>query len=427
MAELYERHHEAALRYARTITETADSAEDLASEAFVRTLAVIRTGSGPNENWRPYLLAVVRNTAMTWSSATRRTVLTPDFGNWAEYQTQAPSPDEIFAASAERHLVAEAYQSLPERWRTVLWHAVVEQQQPETIAPLLGLTPSGVSSLTSRAREGLRRAYLAAHVSRARSRECEAHAHELAALVGRPSKRIPARLARHLDECSDCRSCLQEMRDVNQRLRSIGILAFAPWGGAHPLGAAASSAPLHASPVLSTMTGKMTAIGAAVGSIAAATAVLITLGAGPVPTGPVPTGPVPTGPVPTGPVPTGPVPTGPVPTGPVPTGPVPTGPVPTGPVPTGPVPNGSVPASGGNMSPETGTPSVVSVVTPARSTNPAPAVPSAPATTKAAMATRTISPSAAPSATAAAPTGKSGGGGLSASVLSDADSSEPSP
>ncbi|WP_329493913.1 sigma-70 family RNA polymerase sigma factor [Kitasatospora herbaricolor] len=397
MAELYERHHKAALRYARTITETADSAEDLVSEAFVRTLAVIRTGSGPNENWRPYLLAVVRNTAMAWSSATRRTVLTPDFGDWAECQTQAPSPDEIFAATAERHLVAEAYQSLPERWRTVLWHAVVEQQPPEAIAPLLGLTPSGVSSLTSRAREGLRRAYLAAHVSRARSRECEAHAHELAALVDRPSKRIPTRLTRHLDECSDCRSFLQEMRDVNQRLRSVGILVFAPWGGAHPLGAGASSAPLHASPVLGTMAGKMTAIGAAVGGIAAATAVLITLGGGPVPTSPAPAAPVPAGTMSTGPMPTGSVPTG------------------------------SVPTPVGDMSPQADIPSVVSVVTPARSTDPARAVPSAPATTKAAKATRTISPSAAPSATAAAPAGKSGGGGLSASVLSDADSSEPSP
>ncbi|WP_406192730.1 sigma-70 family RNA polymerase sigma factor [Kitasatospora sp. NBC_01560] len=296
VAELYERHHKAALSYARIVTGRADSAEDLASEAFARTLAAVRTGSGPDENWRPYLLAVVRNTAMAWSTAERRTLLTSDFGDWADRQERVLAPDELFAATAERHLVAEAYQSLPERWRTVLWHAVIEQRAAEEIAPLLGLTPSGVSSLASRAREGLREAYLVAHVRRAASAECEAYAPEIAASVHRPSKRMTKRLARHLDECRDCRSCLEEMRDVNRRLRAAGLGALVLWDGGHSPGAGAGGgSPVGAAHRFGAGHGAKAAIGAAVAGVAA-TAVLVTLATGSGPAGPRSDGPDPAAP-----------------------------------------------------------------------------------------------------------------------------------
>ncbi|MEU1509623.1 sigma-70 family RNA polymerase sigma factor [Kitasatospora sp. NPDC005748] len=286
VAELYERHHRAALHYARIVTGRAESAEDLASEAFARTLAAVRTGAGPDENWRPYLLAVVRNTAMAWSTADRRTLLTSDFGDWADRQEQVLSPDELFAATAERQLVAEAYRSLPERWRTVLWHTVIEQRPPEEIAPLLGLTPSGVSSLAFRAREGLREAYLVAHVRRAASPDCAAHSQEIAGLAQRPSKRTTKRLARHLDGCADCRSCLAEMRDVNGRLRAVGLGFFVLWDGGHPLGSGAgalAAAGHGAGTGVGVGVGAKAAIGAAVAGVAA-TAVLVSIatGSGPV-------------------------------------------------------------------------------------------------------------------------------------------------
>ncbi|MCX5207755.1 sigma-70 family RNA polymerase sigma factor [Kitasatospora sp. NBC_00240] len=241
VAELYERHHGAATAYARTLTRTAEGAEDLASEAFALTLQAVRSGAGPDQSWRRYLLTVVRNTAVAWSTAQRRTLLTADFGDWADRQDETPTPDELLAAGAEHRLVAAAFGELPERWRTVLWHAVVEQQAPERIAPLLGLTPSGVSSLVSRAREGLREAYLSAHVRRAdASPECRAYADRLAALVRRPEQRQPRSLVRHLDGCERCRSCVEEMRDVNRRLRAVGLAAFLPWGGGHDYLAAVS-------------------------------------------------------------------------------------------------------------------------------------------------------------------------------------------
>ncbi|MFE2726839.1 sigma-70 family RNA polymerase sigma factor [Kitasatospora sp. NPDC059327] len=277
VAELFERHHSAVTAYARTLTRTSGAAEDLASEAFTLTLRAVRGGGGPQQSWRRYLLTVARNTAISWSAAQRRTLLTADFGDWADRQDESLSPDEALLAGAEHRLVAAAYAGLPERWRTVLWHAVVERQSPERIAPLLGLTPSGVSSLVSRAREGLREAYLSAHVRQAASPECRAHAERLVALVRRPGRRHPKSVVRHLDDCPRCRAVVEELRDVNRRLRTAGLAAVLPWGGGHAyLAAVSDSTAVSGGPAgavgVSAGLGAKAATGMAVAGVAVSTA-----------------------------------------------------------------------------------------------------------------------------------------------------------
>ncbi|MDX3188623.1 hypothetical protein PV458_09490 [Streptomyces sp. MN03-5084-2B] len=56
-------------------------------------------------------------------------------------------------------LAWDAFAELPHRWRTVLWHTVIEPRSPAEVGQLLGLTAHGVSALAYRAREGLREAY----------------------------------------------------------------------------------------------------------------------------------------------------------------------------------------------------------------------------------------------------------------------------
>ncbi|MFE6747249.1 sigma-70 family RNA polymerase sigma factor [Kitasatospora purpeofusca] len=226
---LFERHHRAALGYARSLGGLDHRAEDLASEAFVRTLAAVRAGSGPTDSWRPYLLTVVRNTAAAWAASERRSFPTDDVQDWADEAEHALSPDQILAASAEHELIVAAFRSLPERWQSVLWHSVVEGLPAEKVAALLGLSASGVSSLAARAREGLRTAYLAAHLSRAQSAECQAFSGRLTAQVRGNSQRRSKALLRHLDECPDCRRCDEELQDVNRRLRLAAVAFVGPW------------------------------------------------------------------------------------------------------------------------------------------------------------------------------------------------------
>ncbi|MED7947337.1 RNA polymerase sigma factor [Streptomyces sp. BE303] len=220
MAVLYARHHSAVLAFARSCVGTTGCDEDLASEAFTRVIAAVRSGHGPTGDWRPYLMTVVRNTATAWGSAERHTFPTADVGMRADRHTSVPPPDQILEAAIDHDLVRAAYHTLPERWRAALQHSAVEQRPIVEVARLLGLTSSGASSLVSRAREGLRRAYLMAHLQAANSSPgCADRTAQLAALARHPARRKPERLVRHLDACAKCRHRYEEMRELNRRFR----------------------------------------------------------------------------------------------------------------------------------------------------------------------------------------------------------------
>lgn len=70
---LWLRHRPAAVGLARTLTARIDP-EDVALEAFAKVWAALRTGGGPTERFRPYLLAVVANVARTWGARWAREI-----------------------------------------------------------------------------------------------------------------------------------------------------------------------------------------------------------------------------------------------------------------------------------------------------------------------------------------------------------------
>ncbi|MEJ8641070.1 sigma-70 family RNA polymerase sigma factor [Streptomyces sp. MS1.HAVA.3] len=256
LGELYRRHRPAVLAYARTFARDPHTAEDLASEAFTRTLHAVRSGAGPDAAWRPYLLTVVRHTAGQWAVSARRTELSEDFEQWLDERAAADPAsggaecvgvEERIVALEDLSLVVRGFRALPERWQAALWHSVVEGESAERIGVLLGVSPSGVTSLTARAREGLREAYLGAHAeSGSRSEECRRHGPLLAAAVRRPGSRTTRQLRRHLDDCDRCRHVLFELTDLDQRLRAVLPAALLLWGVhaylAAQLGAAGASA-----------------------------------------------------------------------------------------------------------------------------------------------------------------------------------------
>lgn len=105
---LYRQHHPAVPALARRLSPDPQAAEDLANEAFTRTLRTVRAGSGgPSDGWRPYLYAVARNTA-EWARDNDRLVLVADYRDVErDLSTTAPElPDEP---------VVRAFQSTPIR------------------------------------------------------------------------------------------------------------------------------------------------------------------------------------------------------------------------------------------------------------------------------------------------------------------------
>ncbi len=172
--ELYRRHADAVRRYARTCCRDAHTADDLTAEVFARMLQAVRGGAGPEHAVRAYLLTSVRRVAAHWTKSARREQLVDDFALFAQQAARLPeaSADDTGLGAdvralheADQSMAMRAFRSLPERWQAVLWHTEVEDESPSEVAVLFGLDANGTRVLASRAREGLKQAYLQAHVS----------------------------------------------------------------------------------------------------------------------------------------------------------------------------------------------------------------------------------------------------------------------
>ena len=213
-AELFTRHRDAAMRLAARLGGP-HNADDLVSESFSRVFAAMDAGGGPDLAFRPYLLATVRNTYVTYVRTDSRHLWVDDFST---VETGSSLDDETELRS-ESSLLATAFRSLPERWQSVLWHTTVEQESPADVAVLLGMTPGAVAALSFRAREGLRQAYLAEHMQSSLDPECADIRPNLPAYVrGRARQRLARQIEDHLDECCACALVLVELEDVGANL-----------------------------------------------------------------------------------------------------------------------------------------------------------------------------------------------------------------
>lgn len=219
---LYRRHAPSAQALARQLTGSLAEADDLVAEAFTKLLIMLRCGGGPDAAFRAYLLTVLRNTLYDRARRDRKVELSDDM---TRHDPGVPWEDTA-VAGLESRLAARAFTRLPERWRTVLWRTEVEQDSPTELAPLLGLTPNGVSALAYRAREGLRQAYLQEHLTDEVNdphRATDSHRPTVDRLGawarGGLSVQQRARVNAHLATCTHCRALAAELEDLSSGLR----------------------------------------------------------------------------------------------------------------------------------------------------------------------------------------------------------------
>ncbi|MCX4519378.1 sigma-70 family RNA polymerase sigma factor [Streptomyces anulatus] len=240
--ELFRRHSGAVLRYARSCCRDAHTADDLAAEVFARTLQAVRGGKGPTEAVRAYLMTAVRHVAAAWTKSAKREHLVDDFAVFAAQAARSSElsdddtldlgADVLAMHEAEQTMAMQAFRSLPERWQAVLWHTTVEEESPSEIAPLFGLTANATAVLASRAREGLKQAYLQAHVSQALTTggDCAQYADRLGAHArGGLRTRAERGLRKHLDACAKCRVAAGELDHVNAGIPALLPVAVIGW------------------------------------------------------------------------------------------------------------------------------------------------------------------------------------------------------
>jgi RNA polymerase sigma factor (sigma-70 family) len=139
---LYVEHAPAARRLALSMVPP-DVADDIVAEAFARVLAAIRSGGGPSQTFRGYLLAAVGNVANDWLRARRRLTVVDDMdvAAWdpaASYGRINPglgsAAETQVEARDEARLVTRAFGRLPARWREVLWQLEVEGKAPAAVS-----------------------------------------------------------------------------------------------------------------------------------------------------------------------------------------------------------------------------------------------------------------------------------------------------
>lgn len=224
--ELYVRHHAAAQRLAQGYRRLGEP-DDLVNGAFERVLAALRRGSGPTDSFRAYLFVTLRRLAM-------------EQAKHAEDESLDEVPEPVAAVvadpeleEAERGIIAQAFESLPGQWQTVLWQTAVEGKQPKDFAGTMGMTPNAAAALAYRARERLRQAYLQAHLQQGGHEECEPHRSRLGSYVrGGLSRRQERSTRGHLAQCESCSALVSELRDVNRMLvRTVAPIFLLASGG----------------------------------------------------------------------------------------------------------------------------------------------------------------------------------------------------
>ena len=218
---LWARHAGPARAFARQLTSTSN-AEDLVSEVFARILRLLNSGAGPDGAFRPYLLSAIRR--LNTDNGLRyqnRVQLTGDDSDF-ERKGQAPGADDQVLTGHENAAALRAWDSLPDAQRTLLWHLLIEEDTPAQVAPLLGISPNGVSVRAVRAKDRLRQAFLQQYLAETESEECRAVRRRLGQYVRQAlSERRRQEIDRHLVDCAGCQQALLELRDINRTMRLV--------------------------------------------------------------------------------------------------------------------------------------------------------------------------------------------------------------
>ena len=273
--QLFLRHRDVALRYARRLTGI-ERAEDLCAEAFTKILDLLQRGKGPDVAFRAYLLTTVRTSHLNTLRAGGREDLVPDHEPLSRMTPVHDDPDARF----DRQAIFRAFSQLPERWQTALWMTAVEGRTHDEVSEQLGIKSNAVASLAFRARAGLRQAYLAEHLLDTGDPQCRIVIEQLPSyLRERLTSRRRAQVDEHLKGCVACTTAALEISEVDSHL---GALLAPLLATGFTVGTAAGA---HATGVLAvvkglvgTVLGNAQAVGAAApGVIGAKSAAVLTV------------------------------------------------------------------------------------------------------------------------------------------------------
>ena len=213
---LYERHVDAVRRLARRLCNNRSDVDDVIADVFTNSLRAIRSGRGPSDDLRSYVLTSTRNTVAKLHTRSDSGRATPTSHDDLD---DADDIDPYHVADPIGH----AFVQLPDRFQNVLWLTCVEGMAPHEVGEHTRLKAGAVTSLCLRARRALAREYLLARVQRPLVDQSCRPVRELmpAMLHGDAAESTVTRVESHVAVCDECRACQDQMRVLAREMRSV--------------------------------------------------------------------------------------------------------------------------------------------------------------------------------------------------------------
>ncbi len=234
-AALFTECWDAVLSYADLCTSGAESATELAGEAFALGIQEARSAGsglmrGPARRVLPViplLLTAVRTTAAAWELAGRGHRLDPDLRLWLNSEKAA----RYHGMPLQRPIALRGLRDLQEADAALLWLAEVEALPLPVVARRLGLDPTAVSTELAQVRALFRDRCHRSHLDTPMDAECRSYARLLDAVTRSPAADTPEDLSRHLATCVQCAEAAACLRLAGGGLPAALASGVIGWGG----------------------------------------------------------------------------------------------------------------------------------------------------------------------------------------------------
>ncbi|RAJ71344.1 concanavalin A-like lectin/glucanase superfamily protein [Streptomyces sp. Amel2xB2] len=129
-------------------------------------------------------------------------------------------------------VTARAFERLPARSQTVLWHVEVEHDDVAVVQQLLGAEPEDVALLNRRARRELYTAYVSLHQDETTDDACRRLHRMLLAYAEQTTMNTPEDLVAHLGSCAHCSRAVDDLGRMRVEFGNVLAEALLAWGGA---------------------------------------------------------------------------------------------------------------------------------------------------------------------------------------------------
>ncbi len=182
---LVERHKRGIVNFLYGCVRSAEDANDLGQETFIRAYAHLRTFNPQLAKFSTWLYQIARNAARTHIGKERRRPQVEELYEDETLEQRLPdtrrevAPEAMMLAQVEQETVREALLEVPERMRAALALRYYKHMEYQEIAETMGVSLGNVKTLIHRGKAALARSF-----SRARDREVVA-AHQTPEVGGR--------------------------------------------------------------------------------------------------------------------------------------------------------------------------------------------------------------------------------------------------